>query len=95
MDSAVQPEVEFMMQQKQIMENLNETHTLIERCFFTCATEFHTSQLTSQERLCGHRCVDKYLRTQLRIGVRFAEQMALQEKEVRAKAEDMLEQQNR
>lgn len=54
-----------------------QTYTnLVQRCFDDCVTDFTSKSLHSREDGCVMRCVDKFMKSQERLGQRFQEQNA-------------------
>jgi mitochondrial import inner membrane translocase subunit TIM9 len=49
---------------------------LVQRCFEDCVTDFTSKSLQSREEGCVMRCVDKFMKAQERLGLRFQEQNA-------------------
>ena len=50
--------------------------TLVQRCFDDCVNDFTTKSLQSREEGCVLRCIDKYMKSTERLGIRFQEQNA-------------------
>lgn len=49
---------------------------LVQRCFESCANDFTSRSLSTNESTCVENCVGKFLKHSERIGARFAEQNA-------------------
>lgn len=48
----------------------------VQRCFDDCVRDFSTKSLQPREEGCVMRCVDKFMKSQERLGTRFQEQNA-------------------
>ncbi|KAJ9501644.1 protein transporter tim9 [Exophiala xenobiotica] len=73
---AEQRELNSRMERKQMKEFMTMYSKLVQRCFDHCVNDFTTKSLISREESCVMRCVDKYMRSNERVGERFQEQNA-------------------
>ncbi|KAL9098842.1 MAG: hypothetical protein Q9163_005571 [Psora crenata] len=71
-----QRELQGRMEKKQIKEMMTMYSKLVQRCFDDCVNDFTTKSLHSREEGCTMKCVDKYLKSQERLGQRFQENNA-------------------
>ena len=55
-------------------------NNLVERCFETCVTSFRSKALDKSEIACTDQCAARYIKMTQRVGLRFAEHQALQQK---------------
>ncbi|KAE8077456.1 hypothetical protein FH972_016018 [Carpinus fangiana] len=60
-----------MIDQLQIRDRMY--NSLVERCFNDCVDTFKHKSLQKQEETCVRRCVEKFLKHSMRVGMRFAE----------------------
>jgi len=52
---------------------------LVDRCFTTCAYSFRSKTLDKSETACIENCANRYIKMAQRVGLRFAENQALQQ----------------
>mmetsp|Transcript_49749 Transcript_49749/g.59860 ORF Transcript_49749/g.59860 Transcript_49749/m.59860 type:complete len:98 (-) Transcript_49749:378-671(-) len=73
---------EFMtkLEQMQMKDSLVMYTNLVHRCFGTCITSFRSKSLDKSESACVENCSARYVKMTQRVGLRFAEQQALQQK---------------
>ncbi|KAK1735089.1 Tim9 family protein [Skeletonema marinoi] len=73
---------EFMknMEQMQMKDSLVMYNTLVERCFGTCISSFRSKSLDKYETTCMENCASRYIKMTQRVGLRFAEHQAMQQK---------------
>eukprot|EP01082_Thalassiosira_pseudonana_P005152 g4687.t1 g4687 contig16:60249-60941(+) len=73
---------EFMqnLEQMQMKDSLSMYNNLVERCFQTCITSFRSKSLDKHETSCVEHCAARYIKMTQRVGLRFAEHQALQQK---------------
>mmetsp|Transcript_31909 Transcript_31909/g.71635 ORF Transcript_31909/g.71635 Transcript_31909/m.71635 type:complete len:96 (-) Transcript_31909:1259-1546(-) len=73
---------EFMktIEQMQTKDSLTMYNTLVERCFNNCVTSFRSKSLDKYETPCIENCAERYVKMTQRVGLRFAEQQAMQQK---------------
>ncbi|KAK4942142.1 protein transporter tim9 [Elasticomyces elasticus] len=76
LSQAEQRELNTRIERKQVKEFMTMYSKLVQRCFDHCVNDFTTKSLISREENCVLRCVDKYMRSNERIGERFQEQNA-------------------
>jgi import inner membrane translocase subunit TIM9 len=55
-------------------------NTLVERCFDTCVTSFRSKAMDKYEITCTEQCASRYIKLTQRVGLRFAEHQAMQQK---------------
>ena len=53
---------------------------LVDRCFNTCVTSFKSKNLDKSETSCIENCSNRYIKLAQRVGLRFAENQAIQQK---------------
>ena len=53
---------------------------LVDRCFNTCSTSFRSKSLDKYETGCIENCANRYIKMAQRVGLRFAENQAMQQK---------------
>mmetsp|Transcript_23502 Transcript_23502/g.42085 ORF Transcript_23502/g.42085 Transcript_23502/m.42085 type:complete len:95 (+) Transcript_23502:257-541(+) len=73
---------EFMktLEQMQMKDSLTMYNTLVERCFGSCVSSFRSKSLDKNETACVEHCAERYIKMTQRVGLRFAEQQAMQQK---------------
>ncbi|KAL7525375.1 hypothetical protein ACHAXR_000984 [Thalassiosira sp. AJA248-18] len=73
---------EFMktLEQMQMKDSLTMYNTLVERCFGTCVSSFRSKSLDKKETSCVENCAERYIKMTQRVGLRFAEHQAMQQK---------------
>ena len=55
-------------------------NNLVERCFEGCVSSFRSKTLDKYENTCVENCAARYIKMTQRVGLRFAEHQALQQK---------------
>jgi import inner membrane translocase subunit TIM9 len=55
-------------------------NNLVERCFDACVSSFRSKALDKSETACVEQCASRYVKMTQRVGLRFAEHQALQQK---------------
>jgi import inner membrane translocase subunit TIM9 len=55
-------------------------NTLVARCFDGCVTNFRSKALDKSEITCVEHCAGRYIKMTQRVGLRFAEHQAMQQK---------------
>ena len=55
-------------------------NNLVERCFEGCISSFRSKTLDKSETSCVENCAARYIKMTQRVGLRFAEHQALQQK---------------
>lgn len=55
-------------------------NTLVERCFEGCVGSFRSKTLDKSETSCVENCAARYIKMTQRVGLRFAEHQAMQQK---------------
>lgn len=61
-------------------KNESMYNTLVERCFGTCVYSFRSKSLDKKETTCVENCAERYIKMTQRVGLRFAEHQAMQQK---------------
>mmetsp|Transcript_18739 Transcript_18739/g.54099 ORF Transcript_18739/g.54099 Transcript_18739/m.54099 type:complete len:102 (-) Transcript_18739:702-1007(-) len=75
-----QQELMKHMEQMQMKDSLSMYTKLVERCFEGCVTSFRSKTMNSGEITCVENCAARYLKMTQRVGLRFAEHQAMQQK---------------
>mmetsp|Transcript_8184 Transcript_8184/g.14819 ORF Transcript_8184/g.14819 Transcript_8184/m.14819 type:complete len:97 (-) Transcript_8184:1219-1509(-) len=75
---------EFMkvLEQMQMKDSLTMYNNLVENCFGGCVTSFRSKTLSKSEATCVENCSARYIKMTQRVGLRFAEHQAMQQKRV-------------
>jgi hypothetical protein len=55
-------------------------NALVERCFDGCVTSFRSKTMDGSESVCVENCAARYIKMTQRVGLRFAEHQAMQQK---------------
>ena len=55
-------------------------NSLVERCFDGCVTSFRSKTMDKSESVCVENCAARYVKMTQRVGLRFAEHQAMQQK---------------
>ena len=55
-------------------------NNLVENCFGGCVTSFRSKTLSKSEASCVENCSARYIKMTQRVGLRFAEHQAMQQK---------------
>jgi len=55
-------------------------NNLVARCFDGCVTSFRSKALDKSEISCVEQCASRYIKMTQRVGLRFAEHQAMQQK---------------
>jgi hypothetical protein len=55
-------------------------NNLVENCFGGCVTSFRSKTLSKSEATCVENCSARYIKMTQRVGLRFAEHQAMQQK---------------
>ena len=55
-------------------------NNLTERCFETCVYSFRSKALEKKETACVQNCAERFVKMAQRVGLRFAEHQAMQQK---------------
>eukprot|EP00934_Nitzschia_sp_Nitz4_P004645 Nitzschia sp. Nitz4//scaffold226_size53432//4353//4817//NITZ4_006690-RA/size53432-augustus-gene-0.53-mRNA-1//1//CDS//3329542718//4635//frame0 len=73
---------EFMkhLEQMQLKDSLTMYNNLVERCFEGCISSFRSKTLDKGEAGCVENCASRYIKMTQRVGLRFAEHQAMQQK---------------
>mmetsp|Transcript_8610 Transcript_8610/g.21166 ORF Transcript_8610/g.21166 Transcript_8610/m.21166 type:complete len:96 (+) Transcript_8610:3578-3865(+) len=73
---------EFMqyLEQMQLKDSLTMYNKLVERCSDGCITSFRSKTLDKYETTCLENCASRYVKMTQRVGLRFAEHQAMQQK---------------
>eukprot|EP00956_Cyclotella_meneghiniana_P040631 scaffold201305_cov70-Cyclotella_meneghiniana.AAC.1 len=73
---------EFMkqMENMQMKDSLRLYNNLVSKCFTSCVTSFRSKSLDKYETTCVENCAARYIAMTQRVGLRFAEGQALQQK---------------
>mmetsp|Transcript_22637 Transcript_22637/g.38478 ORF Transcript_22637/g.38478 Transcript_22637/m.38478 type:complete len:101 (-) Transcript_22637:73-375(-) len=68
------------LEQMQMKDSLTMYNNLVERCFEGCVFSFRSKVLDSSEISCIENCAGRYVKMTQRVGLRFAEHQAMQQK---------------
>mmetsp|Transcript_51173 Transcript_51173/g.147698 ORF Transcript_51173/g.147698 Transcript_51173/m.147698 type:complete len:98 (+) Transcript_51173:148-441(+) len=73
---------EFMkhLEHMQLKDSLTMYNNLVERCFEGCVSSFRSKTLDKHESSCVENCAARYIKMTQRVGLRFAEHQAMQQK---------------
>mmetsp|Transcript_27183 Transcript_27183/g.65973 ORF Transcript_27183/g.65973 Transcript_27183/m.65973 type:complete len:99 (+) Transcript_27183:56-352(+) len=73
---------EFMkhLEQMQLKDSLTMYNNLVVRCFDGCVYSFRSKTLDKSETSCLENCAGRYIKMTQRVGLRFAEHQAMQQK---------------
>jgi import inner membrane translocase subunit TIM9 len=73
---------EFMrhLEHMQLKDSLAMYNNLVERCFEGCVSSFRSKTLDKSETACVENCAARYVKMTQRVGLRFAEHQAMQQK---------------
>jgi mitochondrial import inner membrane translocase subunit TIM9 len=73
---------EFMrhLENMQLKDSLAMYNNLVERCFDGCVSSFRSKTLDKSETACVENCAARYVKMTQRVGLRFAEHQAMQQK---------------
>ncbi|KAL3934557.1 MAG: hypothetical protein SGBAC_009748 [Bacillariaceae sp.] len=73
---------EFMqhLEQMQLKDSLTMYNNLVGRCFDGCVSSFRSKTLDKSENACLENCAGRYIKMTQRVGLRFAEHQAMQQK---------------
>jgi mitochondrial import inner membrane translocase subunit TIM9 len=55
-------------------------NNVVYRCFDNCVSGFRSKTLATHEITCVEHCADRYIKLTQRVGLRFAEHQAMQQK---------------
>lgn len=79
---------EFMvhLEQMQLKDSLTMYNRLVERCFDGCVSSFRSKTLDKHEMPCLENCAGRYIKMTQRVGLRFAEHQAMQQKKAAEEA---------
>ena len=55
-------------------------NNLVERCFDGCVSSFRSKTLDKGEIACAENCAARFIKATQRVGLRFAEHQAMQQK---------------
>jgi import inner membrane translocase subunit TIM9 len=55
-------------------------NTLVARCFDGCVSSFRSKTMDKSETACTENCAGRYVKMTQRVGLRFAEHQAMQQK---------------
>uniref|UniRef100_A0A7S1ZM00 Mitochondrial import inner membrane translocase subunit n=1 Tax=Trieres chinensis TaxID=1514140 RepID=A0A7S1ZM00_TRICV len=80
LSSYQQQELMKAMEEMQMKDSLSMYTKLVDRCFGSCVTSFRSKSLDKSETSCLEHCASRYLKMTQRVGLRFAEHQALQQK---------------
>uniref|UniRef100_A0A7S2HI50 Mitochondrial import inner membrane translocase subunit n=1 Tax=Helicotheca tamesis TaxID=374047 RepID=A0A7S2HI50_9STRA len=76
----VQQEFMKKLEQMQMKDSLTMYNNLVERCFTTCVNSYRSKTLDKWETSCVENCASRYIKMTQRVGLRFAEHQAMQQK---------------
>ena len=68
------------MEQMQLKDSLSMYNRLVEKCSHGCLTTFRSKTLDKYETTCLENCASRYIKMTQRVGLRFAEHQAMQQK---------------
>mmetsp|Transcript_23151 Transcript_23151/g.48906 ORF Transcript_23151/g.48906 Transcript_23151/m.48906 type:complete len:97 (-) Transcript_23151:224-514(-) len=68
------------LEQMQMKDSLTMYNNLVERCFNSCVSSFRSKSLDKYETSCVENCASRYIKMTQRVGLRFAEHQAMQQK---------------
>ncbi|KAF5186224.1 Mitochondrial import inner membrane translocase subunit tim9 [Thalictrum thalictroides] len=68
-----QQKMQALIEGLQMKDSLRMYNSLVERSFNDCVDSFRRKTLDKQEESCVRKCVEKYMKHQMRVGMRFAE----------------------
>mmetsp|Transcript_34418 Transcript_34418/g.52824 ORF Transcript_34418/g.52824 Transcript_34418/m.52824 type:complete len:100 (+) Transcript_34418:109-408(+) len=73
---------EFMahLEKMQMKDSLTLYNHLVMRCFDTCVSSFRSKAMDKSESQCVEKCAQRYIKMSQRVGLRFAEHQAMQQK---------------
>mmetsp|Transcript_31026 Transcript_31026/g.34319 ORF Transcript_31026/g.34319 Transcript_31026/m.34319 type:complete len:100 (-) Transcript_31026:371-670(-) len=73
---------EFMrkLEEMQMKDSLTMYNNLVERCFGQCVSSFRSKTLDKSEATCIENCSSRFIKMTQRVGLRFAEHQAMQQK---------------
>mmetsp|Transcript_7486 Transcript_7486/g.8948 ORF Transcript_7486/g.8948 Transcript_7486/m.8948 type:complete len:99 (-) Transcript_7486:51-347(-) len=73
---------EFMknLEEMQLKDSLTMYNNLVERCFDSCVSSFRSKTMDKSEIGCVENCAGRYIKMTQRVGLRFAEHQAMQQK---------------
>ncbi|KAI8802195.1 putative TIM9-translocase of the mitochondrial inner membrane [Cladochytrium replicatum] len=71
--------IQAHLEQQQLKDMTRGFASLVDRCFSDCVNDFTTKVLSGREELCVNRCIDKFMNYSKRVGLRFAENNAIQQ----------------
>ncbi|PIA39120.1 hypothetical protein AQUCO_02700359v1 [Aquilegia coerulea] len=70
---ADQQKMQALIESLQMKDSLRMYNSLVERSFNDCVDTFQRKTLSKQEESCVRKCVEKFMKHQMRVGMRFAE----------------------
>mmetsp|Transcript_21763 Transcript_21763/g.50215 ORF Transcript_21763/g.50215 Transcript_21763/m.50215 type:complete len:99 (-) Transcript_21763:258-554(-) len=68
------------LEQMQLKDSLTMYNNLVERCFDPCVSNFRSKVVDKSEKACMENCASRYVKMTQRVGLRFAEHQAMQQK---------------
>mmetsp|Transcript_5954 Transcript_5954/g.10000 ORF Transcript_5954/g.10000 Transcript_5954/m.10000 type:complete len:104 (-) Transcript_5954:655-966(-) len=68
------------MEKMQMKDSLTMYTRLVDRCFHSCVSSFRSKSLDKSEIACAENCSARFLKMTQRVGLRFAEHQAMQQK---------------
>jgi len=75
-----QQELMRQLENMQLKDSLAMYNNLVERCFDGCVSSFRSKTLDKSETACVENCAARYVKMTQRVGLRFAEHQAMQQK---------------
>mmetsp|Transcript_3316 Transcript_3316/g.7305 ORF Transcript_3316/g.7305 Transcript_3316/m.7305 type:complete len:97 (+) Transcript_3316:128-418(+) len=75
-----QQELMKHVEETQLKESLTMYNKLVERCAEGCIHSFRSKTLDKYEITCLENCAGRYIKMTQRVGLRFAEHQAMQQK---------------
>mmetsp|Transcript_10958 Transcript_10958/g.15891 ORF Transcript_10958/g.15891 Transcript_10958/m.15891 type:complete len:97 (-) Transcript_10958:329-619(-) len=68
------------LEEMQMKDSLTMYNNLVDRCFTSCVSSFRSKTLDKYETSCVEHCASRYVKMTQRVGLRFAEHQAMQQK---------------
>mmetsp|Transcript_10586 Transcript_10586/g.13063 ORF Transcript_10586/g.13063 Transcript_10586/m.13063 type:complete len:99 (+) Transcript_10586:132-428(+) len=68
------------LQNMQLKDSLTMYNNLVDKCFNQCVYSFRSKSIDKYETSCVENCASRYIKMTQRVGLRFAEHQAMQQK---------------